>query len=85
MSEEEAAAGEPSPDDASRIAELREVLNHHIVLYYEKDDPEISDEEYDRLFAELQELEGRNPELITGDSPTQRVGAPASTSFARLP
>ncbi|HMW45680.1 MAG TPA: NAD-dependent DNA ligase LigA, partial [Solirubrobacterales bacterium] len=82
MSEEEAAAGEPSPDDASRIAELREVLNHHIVLYYEKDDPEISDEEYDRLFAELQELEGRNPELITGDSPTQRVGAPASTSFA---
>ncbi|MCB0830727.1 MAG: NAD-dependent DNA ligase LigA, partial [Solirubrobacterales bacterium] len=69
-------------DDAGRIAELREILNHHIDLYYEKDDPEISDEEYDRLFAELQQLEGANPELITGDSPTQRVGAPASASFA---
>jgi DNA ligase (NAD+) len=68
--------------DTKRIAELREELNHHIVLYYEKDDAEISDEEYDRLFAELQSLEGKHPELVTGDSPTQRVGAPASTSFA---
>jgi len=68
--------------EARRIAELREELNHHIVLYYEKDDAEISDEEYDRLFAELQALEGRHPELVTGDSPTQRVGAPASASFA---
>ncbi len=69
-------------DEAQRITELREELNHHIYLYYEKDDPEISDETYDELFAELQELERRHPELITGDSPTQRVGAPASTSFA---
>jgi DNA ligase (NAD+) len=76
------AGGEEGDGEASRIAELREVLNHHIYLYYEKDDPEISDEEYDQLFAELQALEGKNPELITGDSPTQRVGAPASTSFA---
>ncbi len=77
--ETEDGTGDP---EAARIAELREVLNHHIYLYYEKDDPEISDEEYDQLFAELQALEGRHPELITGDSPTQRVGAPASTSFA---
>ena len=68
--------------DAKRIAELHEELNHHIYLYYEKDDPEISDEEYDELFSELQALEAKHPELITGDSPTQRVGAPASTSFA---
>ena len=76
------AGGGTGDGEAARIAELREVLNHHIYLYYEKDDPEISDEEYDQLFAELQALEGSNPELITGDSPTQRVGAPASASFA---
>jgi len=56
------AGGEKGDGEASRIAELREVLNHHIYLYYEKDDPEISDEEYDQLFAELQALEGKNPE-----------------------
>ncbi len=65
-----------------RIAELREELNHHIYLYYTKDSPEISDEEYDELFAELQVLEAENPELISGDSPTQRVGAPPTEGFA---
>ena len=65
-----------------RIAELREELNHHIYLYYTKDSPEISDEEYDELFAELQRLEAENPELISGDSPTQRVGAPPTEGFA---
>ncbi|MBN8867628.1 MAG: NAD-dependent DNA ligase LigA [Solirubrobacterales bacterium] len=69
-------------DEAKRIADLREQLNHHIVLYHEKDDPEISDEEYDNLYAELQRLEAKHPELITGDSPTQRVGSAPSTSFA---
>jgi DNA ligase (NAD+) len=76
-------SGEASESaDAKRIAELREELNHHIVLYHEKDDPEISDEEYDTLYAELQTLEGKYPELISGDSPTQRVGSAPSTSFA---
>jgi len=65
-----------------RIAKLREELNHHIYLYHQKDDPEISDEEYDRLFAELKKLEEENPELVTGDSPTQRVGAAPSGGFA---
>ena len=65
-----------------RIAELREELNHPIYLYYTKDSPEISDEEYDELFAELQVLEAENPELISGDSPTQRVGAPPTEGFA---
>ena len=65
-----------------KIAKLRDELNHHIYLYHQKDDPEISDEEYDRLFAELQRLEEENPELVTGDSPTQRVGAAPSAGFA---
>jgi DNA ligase (NAD+) len=65
-----------------RIAGLREELNRHIYLYYSKDAPEISDEQYDLMFAELQELERENPELISGDSPTQRVGAPPSEGFA---
>jgi DNA ligase (NAD+) len=65
-----------------RIAELREELNHHIYLYHQKDDPEISDEEYDALYAELKKLEEEHPELVTGDSPTQRVGAPPSEGFA---
>ncbi|HMT06162.1 MAG TPA: NAD-dependent DNA ligase LigA [Solirubrobacterales bacterium] len=68
--------------EAQRIAELQEELNRHIYLYHEQDNPEISDEEYDALFAELQELEARHPELATGDSPTQRVGSAPSTSFA---
>lgn len=68
--------------DAARIAGLREELNHHIYLYHEKDEPEISDEAYDELFSELQRLEANYPELVTGDSPTQRVGAPPSTGFA---
>lgn len=67
---------------ADRIAGLREQLNHHIYLYHEKDDPEISDEEYDELYAELERLEAAHPELISGDSPTQRVGAPPSSGFA---
>lgn len=67
---------------AERIAGLREQLNRHITLYYEKDAPEIGDEEYDALFAELQRLEADSPELVTGDSPTRRVGAPPATGFA---
>ncbi len=67
---------------AERISELREQLNHHIYLYHEKDDPEISDEEYDELYAELERLEAAHPELISGDSPTQRVGAPPASGFA---
>lgn len=65
-----------------RIAKLREELNRHIHLYHQEDDPEISDEEYDALYAELQKLEGDHPELVTGDSPTQRVGAPPTEGFA---
>src|SRR6266849_55533 len=64
-------------DAAKRIAELREQIHRHDSLYYVEARPEIADAEYDRLTRELRELEARFPDLITGDSPTQRVsGAP---------
>lgn len=62
-------------DAAKRIDELRETINRHDRLYYTENAPEISDAEYDRLFAELEELEAAHPDLVTPASPTQRVGA----------
>ncbi len=58
---------------AQRAAELRALLNHHAHLYYVLDAPELPDAEYDRMFQELQALEAAHPELLTADSPTQRV------------
>lgn len=63
----------PGPDQA-RVAELHRLLHHHAHRYYVLDAPEIPDAEYDRLFRELQDLEAAHPELLTPDSPTQRVG-----------
>jgi DNA ligase (NAD+) len=57
----------------ARLQELRGLIAHHARRYYELDEPEIPDAEYDRLFRELQDLESRHPELLTPDSPTQRV------------
>ncbi|HBN95737.1 MAG TPA: DNA ligase, partial [Firmicutes bacterium] len=65
-----------------RIEELRSVLRLHNYRYYVLDEPSISDEEYDRLMRELEDLEGRYPELITSDSPTQRVGHTPSEKFS---
>jgi len=64
-----------------RIEELREVINHHNYRYYVLDSPEISDAEYDELMKELQQLEAEHPELVTPDSPTQRIGAPPVEAF----
>jgi DNA ligase (NAD+) len=64
-----------------RIKELREKINYHNYRYYVLDSPEISDAEYDALLRELEELEKNFPELITPDSPTQRVGAPPAEGF----
>lgn len=64
-----------------RAEELRRELNYHNYRYYVLDEPVISDEEYDRLMRELVELEERYPELVTPDSPTQRVGAPPAEAF----
>ena len=65
-----------------RVEELREQLNFHSYRYHVLDDPEVSDAEYDDLMNELRALEDRFPELVTPDSPTQRVGATPADLFA---
>ena len=67
-----------------RANELREQLHHHAHLYYVLDAPSLPDAEYDRLFQELQSLEASHPELITPDSPTQRIGGKPLDSFASV-
>jgi len=64
-----------------RIEELRAAIDYHNYRYYVLDSPEISDAEYDELMRELKQLESEHPELITPDSPTQRVGAPPVEAF----
>ncbi len=68
----------------SRIDKLRDELRHHAYLYYVLDQPEIPDAEYDRLYRELQQLEQQHPELITPDSPTQRVGDKPLDGFRQV-
>ena len=65
-------------DARERAAWLRREIARHDKLYYNEAKPELSDKEYDALFRELKELERDHEELITSDSPTQRVGAPLS-------
>ncbi|HJS37182.1 MAG TPA: NAD-dependent DNA ligase LigA [Burkholderiales bacterium] len=67
-----------------RAEALRREIERHNRLYYVEDAPEIPDAEYDRLFAELQALEAEHPELVTLDSPTQRVGASPLAEFAEV-
>ena len=67
-----------------RIAELRELINLHNHRYYVLDEPSIPDAEYDRLMAELIELEKNHPDLITPDSPTQRIGAVPMDAFSEI-
>ena len=64
-----------------RIEELRGLVNHHNYRYYVLDSPEISDAEYDEFMRELKKFEAEHPELITPDSPTQRIGAPPVEAF----
>jgi DNA ligase (NAD+) len=64
------------------VEELRERINHHSYRYHVLDDPEVSDAEYDELVQQLRRLEDAFPELITPDSPTQRVGATPAALFA---
>src|ERR1700761_6005724 len=68
-------------DAETRLKALRERLRHHNYRYYVLDDPEVPDAEYDKLMRELQALEAEHPELITADSPTQRVGAAPLAAF----
>ena len=67
-----------------QIEELREQIRHHEHLYYVLDSPEISDAEFDRLVAQLKQLEAQNPSLITQDSPTQRVGGKPREGFVQV-
>lgn len=69
---------------SERAAELRRQLEHHNHLYYTLDEPEASDAEYDALLNELRELEAANPDLVTPDSPTQRVGAKPLEKFEQV-
>ena len=66
------------------IEELRELINYHSNLYYTKDEPEISDFEYDKLMSQLKAMEAENPELITPDSPTQRIGGKILDGFEEV-
>jgi DNA ligase (NAD+) len=64
-----------------RMEKLRDTINHHNYRYYVLDSPEVSDAEYDGLMKELRQLEAEHPELVTPDSPTQRIGAPPVEAF----
>lgn len=75
---------EAEADPRRRIERLRETINEHNYRYYVLDQPTVSDAEYDRLLRELQSLEAEHPELITPDSPTQRVGAQPAEGFATV-
>src|SRR6266571_6815142 len=73
-----------SAKEKERVEELRRLIEHHNYLYYVDAKPEISDKEFDKLYDELKKLEGTHPELITPDSPTQRVGGEPIGSFATV-
>ncbi len=73
------------PDSAfQQVADLREQLNHHNYRYYVLDSPEIGDAQYDEMMRELRAIEAEHPELVTPDSPTQRVGAAPAEGFTQV-
>ena len=74
----------PSKAVRLRVARLREAIEYHNYRYYVLDDPKIPDAEFDRKLRELEDLEGEYPELVTPDSPTQRVGAAPAERFAAI-
>ena len=80
----DAARGEALAAARARAEELREQIRHHDYLYYVLDRPEIDDAAYDALMRELRQLEERFPEIVTPDSPTQRVGGRPAAPFARV-
>ncbi len=75
---------QPEPLNAERATQLRQQLNHHAHLYYVRDEPQIPDAEYDKLFKELQALEAAHPSLLSADSPTQRVGGKPLAQFSSV-
>jgi DNA ligase (NAD+) len=77
-------AADPAKKAATRAAELRGLLDRYNYRYHALDDPEVPDAEYDRLMLELRALETQHPELLTPDSPTQRVGAVPVAAFGTV-
>jgi DNA ligase (NAD+) len=75
----------PGKDAEKKIEALREKIRHHEYLYYVVDNPEISDLQFDKLMRQLKDLEAEHPELITADSPTQRVGGKPREGFVKVP
>src|SRR6266436_7932962 len=73
-----------SPAIRKKIEALREKIRHHEYRYYVLDDPEISDADFDKLMNELKQLEAEHPELVTPDSPTQRVGGKPREGFVKV-
>ena len=71
-------------DAAQRLEELRREVRRHEHLYHVLDRPELTDAQYDALYQELVRLEAAHPDLVTADSPTQRVGGEASSQFAKV-
>jgi DNA ligase (NAD+) len=69
---------------AAKVAELRRLVEHHNYRYHVLDDPEVEDVVYDSLYDELKALEDEHPELVTRDSPTQRVGAEPAAGFRKI-
>jgi DNA ligase (NAD+) len=69
---------------AERIAELRREIRYHEERYYVLNDPEIADAEFDALMQELERLEAENPDLVTSDSPTQRVSGRPAAGFVTV-
>ena len=76
---------DPTRGPAERARELRRLIAYHSNRYHQLDDPEIPDADYDLLVDELRAIEESHPELVVEESPTQTVGAPASTLFAQAP
>jgi DNA ligase (NAD+) len=74
-----------SKDSEKKIESLREKIRHHEYLYYVVDNPEISDAEFDKLMRQLKDLEAEHPDLVTPDSPTQRVGGKPREGFVKVP
>ena len=75
---------EASREFGKKIEALREKIRHHEYLYYVVDQPEISDAEFDKLMGQLKDLEAEHPELLTADSPTQRVGGKPREGFVKV-
>src|SRR5215831_17774216 len=74
----------PSKDVEKKIEALREKIRHHEYIYYVLDNPEISDGDFDKLMQQLKGIESEHPELVTPDSPTQRVGGKPREGFVKV-